>query len=96
MEHKLVIPEQKEVCLPPSKKLESQLNIALVKSICSNIKLTAHVHGLEQEEWRNYFKINTRVSCLIQLMSICSSPWYDLNVSTGACLSYFKENAIGI
>ena len=68
MEHKLVIPEQTEVCLPPSKKLESQLNIASVKSTCSNIKLTAHVHGLEQEEWRNYFKINTRVSCLIQLI----------------------------
>ena len=50
MEHKLVIPEQTEVCLPPSKKLESQLNIASVKSICSNIKLTAHVHSLEQEE----------------------------------------------
>ena len=40
MEHKLVIPEQTEVCLPPSKKLESQLYIASVKSICSYIKLT--------------------------------------------------------
>ena len=50
MEHKLVIPQQTEVCLPTSKKLESQLNIASVKSIFSNIKLTAHVHGLEQEE----------------------------------------------
>ena len=64
MEHKLVIPEQTEVCLPPSKKLESQLYIASVKSICSYIKLTAHVHSLEQEEWRSYFKINTHVSCL--------------------------------
>ena len=50
MEHKLVIPEQTEVCLPPSKKLESQLYIASVKSICCYIKLTAHVHSLEQEE----------------------------------------------
>ena len=50
MEHKLVIPEQTEVCLPPSKKLESQLYIASVKSICSYIKLTAHVHSLKQEE----------------------------------------------